>query len=161
VDPLRSYTTASGEVIGRTWPNFEKGLIPIEELDDQELSREQLRDRHGTFTGSPGQKVPRKLRNAIGAEIQRRYQLKYQMALSSAQDTVIDIMDDPTATAGERFRAAVYVQERVVGKMPDKVEVTAEVKPWQALVEGIVHDIEASEDGEIAVTAVDPEDTVS
>ena len=143
------YTLPSGEQIVRSWENVNAGLIPIEELDDEELHREKLRDKDGMFRGRGHEIVPRTLRRKIQAEIQARYVLKYQASLPDAQQVLIDIMNDDTQSAADRLRASVYLQERLVGKVPDKVEISAEIKPWEGLVGDIVHDIEEEPDEEL------------
>lgn len=141
--PRRTYLGVDGSSILRNWANFAAGKIPIEELDDDELHREQLKDRYGSFSGRPPVAVPRTLRKAIASEISRRAILKFQTHLPEAQQVFIDVMGDSTQAAGDRLRAATYFIERIMGKVPDKVEVSAEIKPWEGLVGEIVHDIEA------------------
>jgi hypothetical protein len=136
-----TYTLPTGERIERKWNAFAAGFIPIEELDDKELHREQLRNKDGNFAGRGVEWVSKTLRRQIGAEIQRRYSMHFQERLRDAQDVYLDIMQDTTASAGDRLRAAAYVQERIVGKVPDKVEISAEVRPWEGLVGDIVNDM--------------------
>lgn len=140
-----TYTLPTGERIERNWAAFAAGFIPIEELDDDELHREQLRNRDGNFRGRGVEWVSKTLRRQIGAEIQRRYGMHFQARLRDAQNVYLDIMMDNTASPADRLRAAAYVQERIVGKVPDKVELSAEVKPWEGLVGDIVNDMQ--EDG--------------
>jgi hypothetical protein len=50
----------------------------------------------------------------------------------------IEKMADIMGTAkdeGTQLKAATYIVERVAGKIPDKVEISADTKPWQGVVE--------------------------
>jgi hypothetical protein len=140
------YEAADGTLIPRIWANFAAGKIPVEELDDEELHQERLKNKHGTFAGGPPKAVPRALRKAMQSEIQRRYSLKYQAVLPSMQEVFIDVALDTSADPSVRLRASQYVQERLVGKVPDKVEVSAEIKPWEGLVADIVNDMGDDDD---------------
>jgi hypothetical protein len=81
-------------------------------------------------------------------EILKRYEDRIQQEVISAHEAIVSVMNSESATGAERMRAAQYLIERAVGKVPDKVEVTAEVKPWEGTVMGILTDVEgdASED---------------
>lgn len=134
-----------GSIVDRTWRNLESGLIPIEELDDEELSKGKMRDSSGGWRAMPTA-ISRKTKTAVVRQLFARYEEKMRLALLNAQTAYVDIaMSDETGPA-DRLRALQYIQERVVGKIPDKVEISAEIKPWEGLVEGILHDITDEDD---------------
>lgn len=141
-----TYTLASGEVIVRSWDNVNKGLIPVEELDDEELAREKLRDKNGKFSGRAHEIVPRAIRKRIQTELFRRLQLTIQEQSFDYIANLQDIASDTSASPTERMKASTYLLERVIGKVPEKVEVTAEVKPWEGIVTGITNDLDQLEE---------------
>jgi hypothetical protein len=136
----RSYISPTGDVIPRTWPNVKSGKIPWTELDNDELSRGQLRDKNGTFSGRPPNLVPREMVGEIRRRLMEVYQDRIAEKLLVLQDVFLDIATDETLSPADRLRAAQYMTERLAGKVPDKVEITAEVKPWEGMVAGVLED---------------------
>lgn len=134
--------------IPRTWGNVQKGLIPWEDLDDEELGKGKLRDKNGGWTGRGPNLLPRTMIPEITRRLKDRYDAKLRENLSAAQQVFFDVMMDSTASPADRLRAAAYMQERLIGKVPDKVEVVAEVKPWEGMVEGVLVDVEADSTAE-------------
>lgn len=133
-----TYEMANGVAVKRIWQNFANGKIPLDELDNEELARMQVRDKRGTFIGMPPRIVPRELAQAHARElVMRNDKLIREMVLKATQ-VFDDVMQDDEADNRDKMAAARYVLERFLGKIPDKVEVTAEIKPWQGLVEGIL-----------------------
>lgn len=137
---VRSYISPTGESIPRTWPNVKSGKIPWTELDNDELSRGQLRDKNGTFSGRPPSLVPREMVGEVRRRLVDVYNDRIQQRLLDAQAVFLDIMTDDTVNPADRLRAAAYVTERLIGKVPDKVEITAEVKPWEGMVSGVLEE---------------------
>lgn len=136
------YTSPAGDRVERTWANFVAGRIPIEELDDTECSQMRMRADDGAFRG-PKPYIDRTMFIRFKREISHRYEIKIAQALlPQVTETMLGILESEGATAGEKFRAAQYLTERVLGKVPDKVEVTAEVRPWEGTVAGILQDVE-------------------
>lgn len=134
------YVSPDGVAIPRIWHNVKNGKIPWTELDAEELSRGQLRDKNGTFSGKPPQMVPRDMVGEVRRHLVEEYNDRIQKRLLDAQSVFLDIMMDDTLNPADRLRAAAYVTERLIGKVPDKVEITAEVKPWEGMVAGILEE---------------------
>jgi hypothetical protein len=124
----------------RNWNNFRNGNIPWSELDDQELSRAQVRDKNGGFSGKPPSLVPREMIGDIRRRLLERYNQRIAEQLLDLQGVFLDIARDDTASPADRMKAAAYMQERLIGKIPDKVEIQAEVKPWEGMVAGILEE---------------------
>lgn len=140
-----SYVTPAGDVIQRNWRNFMAGTIPFEELDNEEISRMRMRDDNGIFTG-PKPIISRKQAADFRRELHRRVEEKLQEKTIRMFEVIADVADSSASTGAERTRAAQYLIERALGKVPDKVEVTAEVKPWEGTVAGILQDITEDEE---------------
>ena len=149
------YTLPTGERIARSWANFSAGHIPIEDLDDDELAREKLRDGEGMFRGRNTEMVPRTLRRKVQSELNRRAVLTIQEDTFSYLATLKEISQDQNASPTERMKASQYLLERIIGPTPQKVEISAEIKPWEGLVGDIMHDIESDEESDTEAPAED------
>lgn len=139
------YVPSEGPAIPRTWTNVKRGLIPWDDLDDEELGRGKLRDKNGGWMGRGPDSLPREMVAEVTRRLKERYDAKLREQLLNAQGVFLEIMMSPAASEADRLRAAAYVQERLIGKVPDKVEVVAEVKPWEGLVEGVLTDVPAAD----------------
>lgn len=130
----------TGEALTRNWHNFKNGKIPWSELDDEELGRGQVRDKNGGFSGKPPSLLPREMVGDIRRRLMERYNDRIAEQLLSLQSVFLDIAQDDTASPADRMKAAAYMQERLIGKIPDRVEIQAEVKPWEGMVSGILEE---------------------
>lgn len=139
VNPWLHWVAPDGTLVPRTWESVANGQLPWSELDDDEIGKGKLRDANGQFRGANA--IPRKLIPELTRRLKERYDDALRERLIEAQQVYFDVMADTSAGAADRLRAAAYVQERLIGKVPDKVEVVAEVKPWEGLIEGILADV--------------------
>lgn len=135
------YTTEDGEIVQRNWMNVENGKIPWDEVTDEELGKASMRDGTGGWRHNPAGKTPRKMVPELTRRLKERYDDRLRQELLGAQQVFIDIMYDTAANPADRMKAAVRVEERLLGKVPDKVEVIAQVKPWEGLIEGVLTDV--------------------
>lgn len=133
------YIGDDGVPVRRTWENIRRGLVPLEDLDDVELARGELRDETGRMSGRKMWKVPPDYRRHVVARLRQRIQEQFEEASIDATKVFTDVMAGRVeATAGEMLRAATYVTERVVGKVPDRVEISGELALWQASIAEIL-----------------------
>jgi hypothetical protein len=128
----------TGERVPRVWKSFVDGRIPFSEMDDEELARLQVRNRNGDFGGTRPKMMPTALVQAHEQELMRRNTTLLKEVLLKATQVHIDVMNDENADPALRMRAAQYMQERLMGKTPDKMEIKAELKPWEGLISGIL-----------------------
>ena len=133
------WVAPDGTLVPRTWESVQGGALPWSELDDDEVGKGKLRDANGQFRGS--KQVPRKLVPELTRQLKQRYDDKLREHLLDLQKVHIDIALDTNAPPADRLRAAAYAQERLIGKVPDKVEVVAEVKPWEGMIDGVLQDL--------------------
>lgn len=137
----RMFTSEDGVEIPVTWANIKNGSVPWSELDDEELGKGKLRDKNGQWRGGTGSLLPRTMVPEITRRLKDRYDDRLREHLKNAQGVFLDIMNDTAADPKDRLKAAQYMMERLIGKVPDKVEVVAEIKPWEGLIEGILTDV--------------------
>ena len=112
----------------------------VEGLSDEELVRGRLRDKNGNFTGAPPSWVPREFHRACVRELLRRGQELWREHYLDAIAAMTNIATDPRADPKDRIKAATFVIERIEGKVPERLEITAE-EPWQAVISEIVADV--------------------
>jgi len=142
--PFGWYIGPDGVPYERTWTNIRAGKIPLDDLDDEELSRCELRDEQGEFGQSRRvmRRVPIDYRKYVVARLRMRLQEEFEEAAIRASQVFVDVMEGANnATASEQLRAATYVTERVIGKVPDRLEVSADMAPWQADIAEILIEI--------------------
>lgn len=125
------------------------GAITVEDLDDEEILRGQLRSADGSFKGRPTNYLPRELAMAWQREGQKRHQVWVTETVPLAQKTIVKLMSSGMLSPADatKLKAAQWVLERFGGKTPDRVEVKAEVQTWEHVVEDILVDVEEDDDG--------------
>lgn len=128
----------TGEQVPRTWRAFQSGAIPWSDLDEEELTRLQLRDGNGQFRGGKPRVIPRELAQLHARELLARNDKVMKEFILKATTVFTDIIESPTATDADKMKAAQYLHDRILGKTPDKVEVKAELKPWELVAGEIV-----------------------
>lgn len=116
------------------------GTIPIEELDDEEIFRGQIRSESGDFRGRPSDVIPRKFYAAATQELMKRWQAKVNSKLDPALKVLEEIMSNPKLPADARYKSAVYLIERAAGKVPEKTEMKLEVAKWEEDIEDLMYD---------------------
>lgn len=161
--PRRTVATA----LPLRYQEFLEGTLNPRDLTWEELTRGQLADRNGHFSGRPPAVVPRTFHTACVREIQRRLNQRFAAAADEAVDTLVDVMRNGEGEqfsqfergGTQRLAAAKYIIERVIGKVPDKLEVTENVTVWQGMQEGgeLLVDIDAPDDvAVVEVEAIEP-----
>lgn len=125
--------------MGRSNTRVITGQDDLSEWTDEELRQGQRYDKNGRFQGKAPVVVPKVLHD----ELVRR-------TLISANDLMRDNLEDavkmlvklaksPGVEAKDRLRAISMIMDRVMGKSPDKVEISGQ-SPWLiALQAGVVH----------------------
>ncbi|QLF83889.1 hypothetical protein SEA_BECKERTON_2 [Mycobacterium phage Beckerton] len=95
------------------------GIIPIEELGDDEIQGLFVYEDDGKKVKS--RKLTEKIHQGMVREMMTRAQDYMQTSLPSMLKVVKDIAEDPLNEAGDRFKAAVWMAERSIGKTPDVI----------------------------------------
>lgn len=123
-----------------------EGHITVEDLDDEEVARGQLRAADGTFRGARAVVIPAVLVQAMRREWLSRAETMLRSALmEKGIGTLTKLAGDESIDPAVRLRAADKLIERTMGKVPDKIQVAHE-DPLETLIRSIVDDPEGLAD---------------
>jgi hypothetical protein len=121
--------------VGKTNTAILRGELDLTTWSDEELLRGQRRDRNGRWSGRPPTIVPK----AIHDELVRRKMGQAHDLLRDnvvrATEVLVEIATDHETDAAVRVKAAVVILDRVLGKAPERVELSVE-PPWAAALRG-------------------------
>lgn len=144
-DHRKRYNLKYAGRLGKRWSeiiqNVKDGHFTWEEfvasLTAEELARGQLMDKSGTFQGRPPSFVPRQFHDACVRELLGRGRVLYKENYVKAIQAMTEIASSKTAKESDRIKAATFVIERLEGKVPDRLEISA-ADPWETIISGIV-----------------------
>jgi hypothetical protein len=123
------------------------GKITVKDLDDEELVRLRFRDRHGGFSGRPPALIPTAVAEAMRKELLKRGQHRLEGSLIAALDRMHSILDDEDAEPRDKIAAAKFIIERVLGKAPEKIEVSGDLRYEKVAARVVRGRRKAEEDG--------------
>lgn len=122
------------------------GKLKIEDLDDEEVAAGRLKAADGTFRGRPPVVIPAELVQAMRREWLSRAEDKLRNALlEKGIGTLTELAGSDRIDPAVRLRAATILMERVMGKVPDKIQLAAE-DPVETLFRNILADPEGLAD---------------
>jgi hypothetical protein len=129
------------------------GDLTVDELDDEEIQRMQLRNKNGDFRGRPPVWIPRELAAAVQIEFRRRFQAEMQALMPLALKGHKEMLTSRHLAPGDAARMAAIkeVYERTLGKVTQTVDqhVVVENKSFEDFVGDAIIDVEEEpEDGE-------------
>lgn len=122
--------------IGKANTRIITGQEDLSEWDEEELRRGQRRDKNGRFQGQAPKVVPKAIHDELVRRTLNKATELFNENLVTAVECLVDIVKGEDVEDKDRIRAASMILDRVMGKTPDKVELSAEVKPWQSAVSG-------------------------
>lgn len=114
---------------------FKYGKLPVEELDDEELSRGQIRKEDGQFTDN--KHVSIEIHDAMVRRLFERADTKLRENLLDAVDTMAEIAKSTAVEPADRIRAATWIYERLRGKVPSEVKITQD-KPFEMVLGAVL-----------------------
>lgn len=132
--PFSRKRTEAGYV--RVNPRMRKlleGEISVTDLTTEELVSGRLLNSRGNFAGTDTQMVPRKMYAQMMNELFARANDKMKDSLVEAAELMTAVVKNADAEYKDRMKAAQWLIERVMGKMPETVNVQQD-KPWQTLL---------------------------
>lgn len=127
------------------------GLEDLSTWDEEELRRGTRRSADGSFRGRKPTVVPKALHDELYRRTIEHAQELFRKSLPDAIKTVVALATDPTVDASVRLNAAKFAVERVMGKAPQQINLTAEKPLWERFMASVVIDRElpAPADAEI------------
>lgn len=121
--------------IGAATTKIITGQDDLSEWDDEELRQGQRRDKNGRFQGRTPKIVPK----ALHDELVRRTLIQandiMRDNLEEAVCMLVALAKSPGVEAKDRLRAISMIMDRVMGKSPDKVEISGQ-SPWLVALQG-------------------------
>jgi hypothetical protein len=106
------------------------GEISVEDLDEEELARGMCRGENGQFPKRAPSMVPKAMYDKMTRELFSRAEETLKVSLVKATENLASIAADPNVDAGTRLKAATWMYERLMGKAPTEVKISAE-KPFE------------------------------
>ncbi len=129
---------------GRTNSAILAGDADLREWDDEELLRGQRKSKNGQFHGKPPKVVPMGVHQEL---TRRRLSKAYELLrddLVAACQLLGSVVRDDNAPYKDRIKASEIIIERVMGKVPEKIDVAIFPTPLeQAFKAMLVPDDEA------------------
>lgn len=100
------------------------GELSVEDLDDEEIQRMQLRNNAGDFRGRPPLWVPHQLAQALRHEAFKRFQRQMQEMLPDAITAHKEMISSRHLAPGDaaRLSAIKEVYERTFGKVTQNID---------------------------------------
>lgn len=136
------------------------GVITVDDLDDEEIFRGQLRAADGTFRGSPPRAIPWVLHDALRASMTRRTERRLAEAMPRVTESLIGIANNTALNPQARVQAITLIMDRAMGKVPEKQETQVTItSKWEEAVQGgrVVVDLDDEEDEDIVEAEVVPD----
>lgn len=127
------------------------GELSIQDLDDEEIQRMQLRNAAGDFRGRAPLYIPREMAMAFRQEFFVRFQRDMATTVPDAMRAISEMVNSRHLMPGDstRLRAAELVLERVFGKVTQNVDqhVTVEKgKSFEDFVGEAIIDVEEDDE---------------
>lgn len=127
------------------------GELSIQDLDDEEIQRMQLRNAAGDFRGRAPLYIPREMAMAFRQEFFARFQRDMAVRVPDAMRAISEMVNSRHLMPGDstRLRAAELVLERVFGKVTQNVDqhVTVEKgKSFEDFVGEAIIDVEEDDE---------------
>lgn len=113
------------------WARFKYGKLPVEELDDEEISRGQIRNEDGSWTNNT--MVSKEIHDHMVRELFKRSDDQLKRNLLAAVEGMTDIAKGSAYEPADRIKAAAWIWEKLRGKTPDVV-IHQQEKPYEMIM---------------------------
>ena len=107
------------------------GKLPVDELNDEELSRGQIQREDGTWTNNPS--VPIEVHDEMVRKLFERADRRLQENLLDTVDSITEIAKGMAYEPADRLKAATWVFERLRGKVPTEIKIGVD-KPFESIL---------------------------
>lgn len=111
---------------------FMAGFITVEELDDDEIMGAFVRNDDGRPISN--EKLGKRFQQDMVKELMNRMQRFMQMKLPNMLKVLADLAESDFVEPADRFKAATWLAERVLGKVPDVVFHGSTDQPYERML---------------------------
>jgi hypothetical protein len=112
------------------------GEIEVEDLDDDELARGMCRNPDGDWPRRQPELIPKMMFDRMQRELFARADEALRNNLMDAVGSIAEIAANPNVDAGQRLKAATWLFERLRGKTPDVIQLSAQ-KPYEEILDSV------------------------
>lgn len=111
------------------------GIIPVSELDDEEIAKGMIRNDDGTFTRSPiaDKKIFDQMKREFFARAERMMQEQAYDMIKVMREMAMSELNEPR----DRIQAAQWNIERILGKTPDVLITHTSEKPFESIMAAV------------------------
>lgn len=113
---------------------YERGLLTVDEMDDEELAMQGFRDRRGNVI--PLKNVPREISQAFVRAVYERANKELRKYTVESVKTLGHLATDTSVDPAIRLRAAQDIIDRNLGKAPQTVSLTVQ-SPFEDIFDSI------------------------
>lgn len=115
---------------------FLEGYITVDDLDEEELARGEVRGADGRFPATPSKVVPRSMHDEMIKELFARADEKLRTSLVDSVGVMQEIAMGSAYEPADRIKAAQWIYERMRGKVPTEIKVSQD-EPWEMVVQEV------------------------
>lgn len=124
--------------LGKTNTNILVGKNDVSDWTEEELEMGRRQSKAGTFSGRPPLVVPKAVHDELVKRTLNNAQEHMRQNLEGVVQVLVEIAAGPGIEPKDRLKAISMIMDRVMGKVPDTVNMKADA-PWvQAITDGIV-----------------------
>lgn len=124
--------------LGKTNTNILVGKNDVSDWTEEELQMGRRQSKNGTFSGRPPVVVPKAVHDELVKRTLNNAQEHMRQNLEGVVEVLVGIATGPGIEPKDRLKAIGMVMDRVMGKVPDTVNLRPDM-PWvQAITDGIV-----------------------
>ena len=121
------------ETLSPRWQDYQAGRLKVEDLDWEELTRGQLRNKNGDFRGGQVKVLPKAFHDELLRRAKEHGQEFFTRNLDVALNSLVHLArfgDDR-----EKLGASTYITDRVMGLMTQKQETKTEITVFSEAIE--------------------------
>lgn len=124
--------------LGKTNTNILVGKNDVSDWTEEELEMGRRQSKNGTFSGRPPVVVPKAVHDELVKRTLNNAQEHMRQNLEGVVEVLVNIASGPGIEPKDRLKAISMIMDRVMGKVPDTVNLKPDA-PWvQAITNGIV-----------------------
>lgn len=122
------------------------GQDDLSEWSDEELRAGRRRDKHGGWMGVEPKIIPKALHDELVRRTLFQSNELMREDLPEAVRMLVKLATSDAVEAKDRLRAISMIMDRVMGKSPDKVEISGQ-SPWLLALQGGIISMNGNAEG--------------